>query len=326
MSDRLNLEVSMLRRSPRIVALLLLALSAVVRGQAGQPAVVPPAGFPAAGQPPNITLLTPGAEPRKALRFTVASSLRSHMDMEMAMSMAMNMAGQEMPATSVPAMRIGADLNVTNVTPTGDVTYTMAFTGVGLAGKEAVDPALAAVFDSMGKDFKSITGTAVVTNRGINRSVKIDTSKVTNPQFSQMMDSVTNSMNGVSSPLPEEPVGIGARWEVRQTLPSGGITIFQKVEYELTAFDGKSATLKVKIDQTGPPQSMSNPSLPPGATVRVESMTGSGTGTMTVPLDGLVPTSQADSKTTMVMSIDAGGGPQRMTVETSVQVKIAPGK
>jgi hypothetical protein len=314
------------RRSPRIVALLLLALSAVVRAQSGQATVVPPAGFPAAGQPPIVTLLAPGAEPRKALRITVASSLRSHMDMEMAMSMAMNMAGQEIPATAVPAIRVGADLNVTNVTPTGDVTYTMAFTGVGLANKEGVDPAVSAVIDSMGKDFASITGTAVVTNRGINRSVKIDTSKVTNSQFGQMMDSVTNSMNGVSSPLPEEPVGVGARWEVRQTLPSGGITMFQKIEYELTAFDGKSATVKMKIDQTGPPQSMSNPNLPPGATVRVESMTGGGTGTMTVPLDGLVPTSQVDSKTTMVMSIDAGGGPQRMTVETTVQMKIAIGK
>jgi len=246
--------------------------------------------------------------------------------MEMAMSMAMNIAGQALPATDVPAMRIGADMTVTNVTPSGDVTYTMSFTGVGLASAAGVDPAVSAAIDAMSNELKAITGTATVTNRGINRQAKIDTSKVTNPEFAQMMDSVTNSLNGVSSPLPEEPIGIGARWEVRQTLASSGVTMFQKVQYELTAFDGKTATLKATIDQTGPPQSMKNPNLPPGATVSLESMTGNGLGTMTVPLSGIVPTSQADSKTTMVMSIDAGGGAQRMTVETTMKLKIAPGK
>jgi len=316
----------LLRRSRWLVVLSLLALSTVVRGQAGQTAIVAPAGFPAVGEQPRVTLVAPGAEPRKALRLTVANDLKSHMDMEMGMAMAMNVAGQAIPATEIPAMRIGADMNVTNVTASGDVTYTMNFTGVALANTAGVDPSLTAVIDSMNNDLKAITGSATVTNRGINRQVKIDTSKVTNSQFTQMMDSVTNSLNGVSSPLPEEAVGVGARWEVRQTLSSGGITMFQKVEYELTAFDGKSATLNVKIDQTGPPQPMKNPNLPPGANVTVESMTGSGTGTMTVPLNNLVPTSQADSKTTMVMSIDAGGGPQRMTIETTMKVKIAPGK
>src|SRR5262245_49404044 len=261
----------MLRRSSRLIVFSFLALSAVVHGQAGQTAIVPPAGFPPPGEQPRVTLLAPGAEPRKALRIVVPNSLKSHMDMEMAMAMAMNVGGQEIPATSLPAMRIGADMTVTNVAASGDVTYTMSFTGVGLASSAGVDPAVTAAIDAMSGELKTISGTATVSNRGINRQVKIDTSKATNPQFTQMMDSVTNSLNGVSSPLPEEAIGIGGRWEVRQTLTSGGVTMFQKVEYELTAFDGKNATMKVKIDQTGPSQPMKNPALPPEAKVTVES-------------------------------------------------------
>jgi Family of unknown function (DUF6263) len=175
-------------------------------------------------------------------------------------------------------------------------------------------------------DLKSIMGTATVTNRGITRDLRIDTSKVANSTFSEARDSVTHMMNGMSSPLPEEPVGVGARWEVRQTLPWGGIIAFQKVEYELVAFDGRTASLKVKTDQSGPPQAMKNPALPPGVSINLESMAGTGSGTMNVPLDGLVPTAQADSKTTMVMSITDGGPPESMTVETTIKLKIAPGR
>ena len=166
------------------------------RGRGGQPTQH---GSDWGSEPPRVTLLAPGAEPRKALRIVVPSTLKSHMDMEMAMAMAMNVGGQEIPATTLPAMRIGADMAVTNVAASGDVTYTMSFTGVGLASSAGVDPAVASAIEAMSGELKTISGTATVSNRGINRQVKIDTSKATNPQFTQMMDSVTNSLNGVSS-------------------------------------------------------------------------------------------------------------------------------
>jgi hypothetical protein len=140
-----------------------------------------------------------------------------------------------------------------------------------------------------------------------------------------MMGSVTNSLTSLSMPLPEEPVGVGARWEVRQASVSGGLTMFQKVECELKALDPRSATLAIKIDQTAPPQPMNNPSLPAGATVMVDSVTGTGTGTMKVALDSLVPTSEADSRTTMVMSVNSGGSPQPISIETTVKLAVAPG-
>ena len=318
-------------RTPRIVVLLLLALSVVARGQSAKGSVTPPAGFPAIGEPPRVTLIAAGAEPRKALRLVVSSSHRSHMDIEMTVEVATNVGGLALPPAEPPAVRIGADLTVTNVSPAGDVTYTIAFTGAGLAdaGAGAADPAFSATLASVSAGLKSIRGTATVTNRGINRDVRIDTSKVTTSTVSEAMDSVTTMMNGMSSPLPEEPVGVGARWEVRQALRSGAVTAFQKVEFELVAFDGRTASLKVKTDQSGPPQPIKIPMMPPGASANLESMTGTGSGTMSVPLDGLVPTSQADSMTKMVMSIADGGPPekpQKMAVVTTIKLKIAPGK
>jgi hypothetical protein len=94
----------------------------------------------------------------------------------------------------------------------------MAFTGVGLANKEGVDPRGFRGHRLDGQDFASITGTAVVTNRGINRSVKIDTSKVhqlavrSDDGFGHELDE-----RRVDVRCPKSRSASGARWEVRQT-------------------------------------------------------------------------------------------------------------
>jgi len=120
-------------------------------------------------------------------------------------------------------------------------------------------------------------------------------------------------------------VGVGARWEVRQTLNAAGITMFQKAEYELTAMDAASVSVKIRIDQTSPPQPMVNPSLPPGVDATVDKMSGSGTGTMTIRFDSLVPTSTIETLSSMVMGMNMGGQVQSMTTDTRMKMTVTPG-
>src|SRR5262245_37380526 len=133
----------------------------------GQTAVKAPAGYPGVGELARITIVSTGAEPRKALRYVVAKDYKGHMDMDMAMSMAMNMGGQAMPPMTLPTMRIGADMAVTGIAATGDITYALSFTGMEVVN--APDPNMAAMLAPVGEQFKKITGTATVTNRGVAR-------------------------------------------------------------------------------------------------------------------------------------------------------------
>src|SRR5262245_24865464 len=220
----------------RSLAIILIPLLAppVARSQT---AVQPPAGFPAMGQPARVTLVSPGANPRTALRFVVPRDYTGRMKMDMTMSMTMGMLGQSLPM-DLPVMHVGADVTVMDVAASGDVTFRMAFTGIEVDGATPD-----AAFTALNNDFKTITGVFVVSNRGITKQGRLDASKVNDPQFVQTLDSLTTSLNGLSMPFPEEAVGLGARWEARQVIASGGVTMFQKVDCELTAFDGKSATL-----------------------------------------------------------------------------------
>lgn len=307
-------------RSACLASLVLALAAPVTRGQSAVPTLP---GYPAVGEMTTVTVTSTGAAPRRPLRYAVPAGYRSHMNMDMTMSIAMGAGEQRMPPVNVPTVRIGADTAVTSVTPDGDMTFTIAFTGMNFQSTAGMDAAALAPFEAMSSQFRNIRGTATISSRGVTRDLQMDTSGVSNPQLSQMMGSVKNSLSGLSMPLPEEPVGVGARWEVRQAMGSSGVTLFQKVGCELAAVDDRSATIAVTIDQTAPAQTMQNPSLPSGTAVSIESIAGSGNGTMKLAFDSLVPTSEMTSKSTMVMTMKAGAAAaQHMTVETSLKLAV----
>ena len=281
-------------------------------------------GFPAAGAPAVVNVTSTGAAPRAALRYMPAAGARQRSDMTMSMSMAMEVGGSSVPAMPMPSIRIGVDCVVTEVAPSGDITYTMAFTGAEIEGGPA--PAVAAQFQSMSEALKSIRGSVTISPRGLVRASNLDLGAMVNSPLGQVMGSTTEMLRQASIPLPEEEVGVGARWEVRNTLSAGGVTVFQKTGYEITAYDGKSVTLQTAIEQTAPQQAVTNPALPAGSDVQLERYTGSGSGTMRLTLSELVPTSEATLDNSMAMNVNVGGMAQQMVVTTSMKMAVAPGK
>jgi hypothetical protein len=304
-----------------VAAVLLVAgLSPLAARTSGQQ----PEGYPAAGEPAIVKLISAGAAPRSALRYAVPADAKEHMDMTLNMSMSMDMGGMSMPAMTVPGMKIGADVAVTSLSPAGDLTYTMGFTGVTV--EAGADPAMAAQMQGMSDFMKTVTGSVTLSNRGVVRTANLDLGKLANSEFAQILGSTSETLKNVATPFPEEEVGVGARWEVRLALEAAGVKMYQKTEFELVAFDGKTATLKTKTEQTAPPQSISNPAMPSGAAIQLQKMTGAGSGTMVVRLNGLVPTSNANVESTMVMLVDLAGSTQQMSATTSMKLSVAPGK
>jgi hypothetical protein len=172
----------------------------------------------------------------------------------------------------------------------------------------------------------SVKGTGVVSNRGVPRSVKIDASGITDPTMKQTFDQMATTFQNMSMPMPNEAVGVGGKWEVRNAIDSGGAAIFQKTEYEIVSIDGPMLTLKAKIEQTAPPQSVNIPNVPPGVAATLSKMTGSGTGTMTVRLDALTARGSMESASSMSMDMTAEGQTQSMTAQMKLKVTVAPGK
>ncbi len=279
------------------------------------------AGYPAVGAPATITLLTPGAAPRTALRYKVPVNTRERLAITTALTMSMAMEGMEMPPQTVPTMKMTADMAITAVSAAGDMNYEMTFTGLGLEGPGEANAA--AMLQQASAAIVGLKASATTSPRGVVSNGRIDLDKV-DPQIRQLLASSASSFETMSLPFPTEAVGVGARWEARQGIDSGGSVLFQKTVFEIIGIEGDTVRLKGTVEQTAPAQAVSNPALPAGATMQIESLTGTSSATMTVRLDSLVPTSEVTGSSTSVMVVSMNGQQQRMNVTTNLKMGIAP--
>ena len=94
-----------------------------------------------------------------------------------------------------------------------------------------------------------------------------------------------------AAPLPEEPVGKGAKWEHVSPLKSDAISLTQRATFTLVNETADSVDLDLTIEQTAPSQEMHAPGLPAGAKVTIKSVDSHGTGHSQVFLNRLVPKS-----------------------------------
>jgi hypothetical protein len=292
--------------------------------QTQQSAPVSLPGYPAPGSAPTVTLASPGAEPRTRLRYKPAAGQKETMEMAMHIGLSMVMEGMSMPM-DMPVMKLTADVGVTGVTPNGDVTYDVAFTGMTAEAQPGANPAMAGMAQGAADGIKALKGSMTMTDRGIYKSSTMNVDQIADPTLKQLLGTMSNTLESMSLPFPEEAVGVGGKWEVRQAIKSAGAQTFQRVECEVVSVDAQGVTIKTKIEQTIPQQSITNPALP-GATMNVEKGAGTSTGTTTMRFNALVPTNETNGTTAMAMAVEMGGQTQRMSVETKMKVSIAPQK
>jgi hypothetical protein len=281
-------------------------------------------GYPAVGGKAIVTVISPGTNAKPLPRQAPVAGLNEHMNITMGMAMSMEIAGSTVtPPAQPPPITMGLDLGVTNVAANGDVTVSMAFTGVTMDGPSP-DAAFDQVMRNLGEQLKTFKGSMTVGADG--HVVSQDINFPSTPAMSaDAAKNFADSLRNMTPPIPETPIGLGGRWEVRAALQSGGAVMFQKMEYEVVAIDGASVTVKVANEQTLPPQSVANPQLPPGAEMFLESGSGSGKGTITFTAGSLVPSSEVAMKSSLRFRVSMNGETQPLGLTTDVKVKIKKG-
>jgi len=279
------------------------------------------AGYPAPGETAKLTVLATGAEPKKALRYNIPATFKGRVEMVTSMNMTMNMMGQSMEM-AVPAIKMGIDLAVTGVAPNGDISYSMAFSSMTVEG-DASNP-LVMQMQAASATITGVKGTTSMTNRGLTKDSNLD---VADPATKAMLGQMTSSVENLLPAFPEEAVGVGARWEVRQAISAAEQTQFQKAVYEITAISGTSVSLKVTTENTAPPQPI-NAALAAaaGGEMMLDKMSGTGTGTMTVSLDSLTPTTSVAQTSSTAMTMNIQGQSMSIASDGKISVTVKPVK
>jgi hypothetical protein len=310
-------------RSARAAWPLVLA-SGLACSRATPDAPAPSAGSSSVeqGAPPAIVddatvakmkLLDPGSPPRRLLRYGWRPRRGETLTMDLRTAASTEEGANKQPEIELPPVRILVAIDPRDVSPQGDLSYAWHVTSAEVTTDPQTPSSLAAGMSAEVAEVEHLSGTGRVTSRGLSQQVSIDAlpAAVTDSKGAtgQMVEQVRQTLRDVAAPLPEEEVGVGARWEKLSQLASRDARVTQTETFRLVAIAGDSGSLADVLAQTAPPQPLLSPGGEPGAPpARIESMLSSGDGTTRFVLSRLVPETKFQGTTTMVVSSGAKGG------------------
>ncbi len=236
----------MSRRSTAVGSAVLLALL-----------IVP---LPAAAQLPadssDVVVVDAGEEPREALRYTWDVDHSERLQSVLSVGVAATEDGQGVMQMQLP-VSMTIDAAVTKVEPDGSawvaLTFEeMQFGPMSLSGPEAPDEELASAgFDAAMEAVGPLLAEVRVWQRIDDRGQVLET----NVQFPdgfplEAQQQIAQTTSSVAL-LPEEPVGIGARWEATGTSASQGVAISVTSSMDLVERDGDEVAIAMSMRDGG---------------------------------------------------------------------------
>lgn len=244
----------------------------------------------AATTPPQVELLEVGSEPRQELRFRPPAKAKQTATMTMNMDMEMSVAGQSAPKFALPATVITMDTLVTQVDRNGDIHYKFSYSNVDVANSATLPPQTLEATRSQLKKMMGMGGSVIVDNRGYTKSAQMVIPKGLDPSMKQVTEQLSGSLDQMSSPVPKEPVGVGAKWQVTTFPRLRGAMVTQTATYQLINLKDGIATFNVWVKQRANGQSLLNrPGMPNGNKMTLKSLDAQGEGKMMAALNQILP-------------------------------------
>ena len=251
----------------------------------------------------SVKLISPGSEPRAPLRLHPKAGDKQTTTVTINTKTELTMGGNKMPEMASPAISITSETTAKSVSPDGDISYEMLTT------------------DAAGiPQLKGISATGTLTSRGINKSIDVKMPSGLPPQTAQLAEQIKEGYTTAAQPLPEEPVGVGAKWEIKMPGKGGGISMLQTFTCELASLEGDKTVIKVNYVQTAPNQKVQNPAMP-NLKMDLTHFNGSGSGESILDLNKLLPTqSTTDGQLDITMTTAAGAQKQEIAMKMTLNV------
>lgn len=283
-----------------------------------EPSPATPVAKAAAVDLGQVKLLTPGAEPRTALRFQPQPGDKQVLTLVLKMGMEMPGQGQS-PAMNIPALKMKMETQVNSVSDEGDIIYSVAYGELGLDQTAGVAPEMVDAMKKAMGTMKGVTAIGTNTSRGFSKGVKIQTSASANAQTKQALEQMNDALEGFSTPVPEEAVGIGAKWETRMPAKSKGMANDEIIVSELVSLADGRATVKMSLTPRPTNQKTANSAMP----LKMDLGKMSGHGEATIDLQHLFPTQATmDANAEMSMGANAGNKKESVSMKMSIHVTL----
>jgi hypothetical protein len=207
------------------------------------------------------------------------------------------------------------------VASNGDIQYESVITEATVTEDPSANPQVVEAMKTSLAAVKGLSGTGIITDRGVTKTNEVKMPTDVDPQARQTVEQIKESMGDLSTPFPEEAVGPGAKWEVKRTLKSQGMTMNQTTTCQLVTVEGDHFTIKSTVVQSASNQKVPNPLMP---TVKVDlsKMTMTGNSESKLDLGHILPqTMSGTGRSESLMSMGTGAQKQAITMKSETAVR-----
>jgi hypothetical protein len=269
----------------------------------------------------RLELLEPGAQPRNPLRYKYHVGQREKMLMDMQMDMTTMLPGQPKVSIAMPTMQFAATVEPKSLTPEGDLVFAFTTDKVDLLDDRPVRADIRSKVQTEMQKLVGLKGEGVVTTRGLTKRADYEVPPGASPQVAQAIDNMRQSLRQLATPLPLEPVGVGARWRTTSTIRSKIFNFVQVATFSLVSVDGGRAVIQVQIEQKAPVQPVKMEGVPPDVKTTLDSYQGRGSGRPTVDFDRLIPP-KAESEVEIHVRFKVEQGAESANIGNDLKLKL----
>ncbi len=246
----------------------------------------------------KLRLLEPGVEPRRALRYRFAAPEKRSLALTLDSTLKMSTGDLDLPEVQVPTLDLVVGLTSEPPQADGSMRFAFRLDKTEVLALEGFPQHMLEAMRSELAQLVGLAGSCLVDAWGLALEADAAPPPEAAPKhLKDQAEEIRQLLRQLAVPLPEEPVGVGARWEARRTLAWEWLRIGTEVHayrgeqttvYRLTALEGDRLELAVELTRTFPPQELmaDNPMGSPG---KLDALESKGTGQVVVDLKTPVP-------------------------------------
>lgn len=269
-------------------------------------------------------LLEPGAEPRRVLRYDLDNIQPSRAEVRVLSEADLSADGQALPSMTIPA--IVMEFAVSDIERVGDdlVHARIASDSMRFEAPEndAQGAQIAQMLNQQMGDI-SYSGSMNMNSAGQPSNVEFEINGES-AMAEQMRSNLYSTLDQLATQLPEEAVGIGARWRVTQSVSEGmPFPITTSAIYTLEASEGTRVVLGVALEEMETPEVVNDPATGEELPVEIDELSVRGQGQLTTHLDRLLGEGTMELTVTMDMEVTSPT-PQRVQGVTRMRTVIRP--
>lgn len=276
----------------------------------------------AADSSDGVRLLDKGDRPRQELRYAIAAGTTTSSTTTFRVATLATAESSEAAAvTLLPGLRLNMVSGPAERTEAG-VKYK-----VDVVKSEAIVPS--DFDDDLGKQLRDgaalaqdLGGWVEVDDRGKVLSGELNQHTKRSDVPLRLVRMIVNTRETLTRVrLPEEKVGLGARWEARKTVRAYGFDIQQVSTYTLVDRVGDELMLNVTIQQLAVPQTIEFPEE--GITISVQSMSGQAEGQIVLDLRALESDASGTGSGEDHILVKTPEGAESIDISEEFEVQVA---